>query len=225
MKKYLYIFLLLLVVSTLLYAAETKDVAIILKYRGDVKIGMDEPVKWQDAQKAMRLNSGNIIRTRDDGYAAIMFSDDKSLLKVRENSLVAIGGIRDKASITKRLRCNLGEIWVKVAKQQSAFEVETPSGMATVKGTEFYEIVERNSRSIIICIEGSILFANKLGDVLVKAGETGEATPDSAPKKHKTQSDEIPTWARDGGDTGKLEFEFEDVDGKKKLIKIDYDNN
>ena len=137
---------------------------------------------------------------------------------------MAVGGKREKASVTKRLRCNLGQIWVKVKKQKTSFQVETPSGTATVKGTEFYEIVEKSGKSTIICIKGLILLANKLGKVLIKAGETGVAFKNLAPTKHKTQSSDIPNWGSEMNDTGELEFEFEDADGKKKSIKIEYEN-
>ena len=224
MKKNLYILLLMIIVTLPIYAAKTNDVAIVLKHRGYAKIGIDDPIKWHNAKKAMRLNSGNVVRTKDDGYVAIMFSDDKSLLKIRENSLVAIGGQREKASVSKRLRCNIGQIWVKVKKQKTSFQVETPSGTATVKGTEFYEIIERNGKSTIICIEGLILFVNKFGKILIKAGETGIAFKNSAPTKHDTKSSDIPNWGSEMDDNGELEFEFEDADGKKKVLKIEYEN-
>jgi hypothetical protein len=96
--------------------------------------------------------------------------------------------------------------------------------MATVKGTEFYTIVDKNGNVKIICIKGLIAFANKLGQILIKSGETGVASKGKAPEKYKTDISDLPTWANEGDDGKTLEFEFEDADGNKKVIKINYDN-
>jgi len=225
MKKYISILFTVLVSTSFIHAATSNDVAIILKSMGDVRVGIPKPKQWLVAKKGMHLNSGNVIKTRDDGYAAVMFSDDKSLLKIRENSTVAIGGKREKKAISKRLRFNLGQLWLKVRKKQTTkFVIETPSGMATVKGTEFYGIVDENGKVTFICIEGLISLMNKLGDILIKAGETGEIGKNTAPSKHKTKDSDIPDWGNESGDGGKLEFEFEDADGKKKVIQIEYED-
>ncbi len=207
-----------------MHAAVTQDVAILLKHRGTVKIGNPRTKQWQDAQKGMHLNSGHVVRTRAGGFAAVMFSDDKTLLKIRENSTVVIGGKRDQTTISKRLRVTLGQIWLNVSKQKSDLQVETPSGMATVKGTEFYTIVDERGNSTIICIRGLISMLNKFGTIMVRSGETGILPMLSAPSKFKTKPEDIPTWANSASDLKELKFEFQDADGKKKSIIIEYEN-
>ena len=85
------------------FTSGSKDVAIILKSKGTVKIRTAKPKKWKIARRGMRLNSGDIVKTGDNALVAIMFTDDKSLLKIRENSTIAVQGKRKKASIAKRL--------------------------------------------------------------------------------------------------------------------------
>jgi len=208
-----------------LHAEESKDVAIILKSKGSAKIRTANPDKWLEAQRGMRLNSGDIVKTGSDALVAIMFTDDKSLLKIRENSTVAIKGKREKSSISKRLKFALGQIWVKVQKQQSDFLVETPSGTAVVKGTEFYQVVDQDGNTTVIGLEGLIQLKNKLGEILVRAGETGLASKLTAPTSQKTDGADVPNWGGAEDSENYLEFEFQDAEGNKKSLKINYQSN
>lgn len=210
--------------SSVLFSDEAKDIAIILKTKGTVKIKSTNPNNWKEARQGLRLTSGDVIKTGDDASTAVMFTDDKSLMKIRENSTVSIQGKRDRSSISKRIKFALGEMWVKVTDQKSSFLVETPSGVAAVKGTEFYTLIDQEGNMIVIGIEGIISLMNKLGEVLIRAGETGLASRLSAPSVRKSSGSEIPNWGNENQETGNsLEFEFQDVDGNKKTIKINYE--
>ena len=141
-----------------------------------------------------------------------------------ENSSLIIRGERKKASITKRIKFAIGQIWVKVNKQKAGFTVETPSGIAAVKGTEFYCLVDEEGNTMVIGIKGIISLMNDLGEILIKAGETGLATKLSAPTVQQTDGSQIPDWIQ-GDDMEKyLEFEFQDGEGNKKNLKINYQN-
>jgi len=206
-----------------LSAAESTDIALILKSKGSVKVKDNSTKKWQESQIGMRLNSGDLVKTGDNALAAIMFTDDKSLLKVRDNSSFTIQGQRQESSIAKKIKLTLGSLWVKVQKQDTKFLVETPSGVAAVKGTEFYCMVDNNGNVSIVCIEGLVSLINKLGKTLVNAGETGFSSKTEAPSSNKTKDSEVPTWGDSSDDKeNQLEFEFEDPDGNKKTLKINY---
>ena len=204
------------------YSQKTKDVAFILKSNGKVKIKKDKAKNWDNSKRGLRLDSGDIIKTYDNSIAAVLFTDDKSLLKIRDNSVVAIKGKREKKSMTKRIICSFGNFWVKVSKQKSKLLVETPSGVAAVKGTEFYGIVDKDGNTMIIAIEGIVQLLNKFGDEFVKAGQSGTMSKDSAPKVFKSDPNKKMDWA--GGDDNKkeLKFEFQDSDGNIKNLKILY---
>jgi len=207
------------------FSSNSKDIAIILKSKGQVKVRAGNSGKWRYAKQGMRINSGDIIKTGDNALAALMFTDDKSLVKIRENSSIAIKGKRKKTSLAKKLRFAFGQIWVKVKKQKTEFHVETPSGTAVVKGTEFYHFVDRDGNSIIIGIEGLVSLKNKYGEVLIKSGETGKSSKGTAPTSGKTEGSDVPNWGQEDGIENFLEFEFEDSDGNKKVLKIKYQDN
>lgn len=206
-------------------ASNSKDIAIILKSKGAVKVHVANQRKWRKANRGMHLNSGDVIKTGDNSLVAIMFTDDKSLLKIRENSTLSIKGKRTKSTVAKRLKLALGQIWVKVKKQEADFRVATPSGTAVVKGTEFYHFVDEDGNSMVIGIEGMVWLKNKLGEILIKAGETGLATKLTAPTSQKTDNSQVPDWGKENDFEKYLEFEFEDSEGNKKVLKIKYEGN
>jgi hypothetical protein len=203
-----------------------KDIALVLKTAGQVQINGGNGA-WQNAPKGTRLNAGMQVRTGNESLAAIVFTDDKSLLKVRSNSQVAINGKREAVGsasgrITKTIAMQFGELWAKVTKGTAPFRVETPSGVAAVKGTIFYAIITNDGKFMIVCLDGLVELLNQFGKAMVKAGETGISSSDQAPESHPTTPDEMPNWANEGDNNGDMEIEFQDGNGQKKKLKIHY---
>lgn len=211
-----------ILISHIVYGQNNNDVAIILKSKGDVKVRKEKSKNWNKGNRGFRLDSGDILKTRENSLAAIMFTDDKSLLKVRDNSLLAIRGKRSNRSIAKKISCKIGNFWINVTKQSTKMVVETPSGMAAVKGTEFYGIVDSEGNTLIIVIKGVVKLLNKLGEVLVNAGQTGKLTKNGAPVVFDTDPNSFLNWANDDQGSKELQFEFQDSEGNKKNLKIRY---
>jgi ferric-dicitrate binding protein FerR (iron transport regulator) len=207
---------------------QEKDVALVLKTVGQVEVNSFTNGAWQNATRGTRLHAGTQVRTGEEALAAIVFTDDKSLLKVRSNSKVVINGKREPSAsgsrrITKTIAMEFGEMWAKVTKGASPFRVETPSGVAAVKGTIFYGLLDANGNFFVICLDGIVDLINQFGNVLVNAGETGISSPDRAPESRPTDPDEVPTWGNDNGNGGEIEIEFQDDNGQKKKLKIRYE--
>ncbi len=222
MKKIIITICCMCLITNIAHAANSKDIAIVLKSEGEVKIRKSSPKTWNNAQKGDRLDAGDIIKTGDHSLAAIMFTDDKSLLKVRDNSSLSVRGQRDKSTISKKVTFALGQIWVKVTDQKSEFLVETPSGVAAVKGTEFYTIVDQNGNTTIFAIQGLISFKNKFGEILIQAGETALATKLTAPTVAQTDGNQLPQWGSSNNLEKEFEIEFQDSEGNTKKLKINY---
>jgi len=200
--------------------AASKDIALVLKVRGDVRYRSRE-INWTSLKRGRRLTSGDRIRTGEEALVALVFSDDKSMMKIRSDSEVSIRGERKKRGITKRLFMGLGEMWAKVNPRGGGFRLETPSGVAAVRGTEFYGLVDTEGITTIIGVSGVVELFNELGSVLINEGETGQATKGQAPTVG--ESTNFPNWGgEDEEGSGEIELEFEDEDGFKKRLKIKY---
>jgi len=220
-QKWIYrsTFLFLFAWGNLLLASDTKDVALLFKSTGKVEIYQENKKIWSTGSRGYRLNSGDKIRTGYDSFAAILFTDDKSLMKVRSGSDLLIQGERNESSIAKRIFMEVGEVFVSVKKQNTVFRLETPTGVAAVKGTEFYGLVDQEGNMSIIAIKGIIELINKYGSILLTAGETGKSDGKNPPLKDNTEGQ--PNWGAEQEPTpDELEIEFKSPNGDMKKLKI-----
>jgi ferric-dicitrate binding protein FerR (iron transport regulator) len=217
-----FLVLALCAISASSYAQTAKDVALMIKTSGTVEVNKSSNGDWQMASKGTRLDAGNQVRTGEQSLAALVFVDDKSLLKIRDNSTVVINGKRENNRISKTIVMEAGQLWAKVTKGRTQFRVETPSGVAAVKGTEFYGILDDAGNFYIVCTDGIVELFNRLGRVLVEQGFTGVCNENQAPESNPTDLSQLPNWGTEGGQEGELEIEFQDENGNKKKLKIQY---
>lgn len=197
---------------------ESRDIAMILKVIGNVEVNKGGNGTWIKGKKGIRLDSGNIIKTGDRSLAALVFTDDKSLVKVRSNSELTIRGKREKKKVKKSLFMRLGDLWAKVTKG-NPFQVETPSGVAAVKGTEFYLRVEIGGDILYLKSGLMELVHRQLGRIVLNPGERGEMGPGRGPTKRKAAASEMPDWGGNDNLENELKIEFE-KDGERKYLKI-----
>lgn len=199
-------------------ANENKVVAMVVKALG--KAQAKQGKSWTDLSKGSRLFSGDEVKTSGDGYAAVMFVDDKSIVKVKPNSILKIQGTYEGKSISKQLVMDVGELFVKVSKQKGSFQVATPTSVASVKGTEFW-VMEGAGGTTIVGLEGLIEVLNKVTNqtASVSAGQTGKSTKGGEITVETTKEEDIP-------DAGELKEEiiirFKDADGNEKEVKIKF---
>ena len=156
------------------------EVAFVLKVSGDTKFKRGS-ADWAVLKKGSRLYDQDLIRTGANALVAIVFLDDKTMVKIRSDSEVKIETSKTAKGLHKRVIMEMGQIWSKVVPGRGGFQLETPSGVAAVKGTEFYGLIDENGETVIIGIEGIVEFFNELGSVLVKKGDTRRASKRSMP--------------------------------------------
>lgn len=208
----------LLLLNTAFLWAAPQEVAFVLKVSGDAKI-KKESSNWASITKGMRLHNKDIIKTGSTGLVALVFLDDKTMMKIRSDSEVQIQAEKGEKGMHKRIIMEIGQMWSKVTPGKGSFRLETPSGVAAVKGTEFYGIADADGNTMIIGIEGIVEFFNDLGKILVVKGTTGKASKNGIPNLSDTQVFE--DWAQ-GDATNELDIEFENSQGTKKHLKLKY---
>jgi ferric-dicitrate binding protein FerR (iron transport regulator) len=218
-KVFFIILLYSLSICTGLNAQDDKDVALVLKTKGRVELNKQGVRGWATARRGQRLNSGQVVRTGDNSLAALVFTDDKTLLKIRSNSNVTIHGKRKNNRIIKRLSLGFGELWAKVTRQNTSMRVETPSGVATVKGTEF-NCLFLNSNFYVYTVEGLMEVFNQFGTLLLGQNEMALVVQGAPPERYLGDPNELFNLS---GDEGlKLEIEFEDDEGNKKKLILEF---
>lgn len=202
--------------------AASDYVAVVIKSRGRVTLMSKGKSRSIKVQKGQLLRDGDRLETGTASFCAIKFLDDKSLLRIKENSTCVIEGKKEGEKIDKNILVEVGSFFASIFKQRGKFLVTTPTSVASVKGTQFWTIQKRNGPTIYIGIEGSIDISNKAGRVLLRAGQTGiVSSQNQLPQIRLTNPSEIPSEGEGSVKTQILEIEFKDSDGSQKVMQIE----
>ncbi len=172
------------------------NVAVVYRLLLDEQMVIQSGANTIQAALGNLLNGDDLIATSANTQAAVRFTDDGSLLRVNPNSRVQIRTEGQGNSIVKTLEVEFGELWARIEPQQSEyqFQVQTPAGVAAVKGTEFIVRVEADGTTTVITLEGLLDFFNDVGIVEVPVGfaasaETDQVAPDLQPVQEEQLED------------------------------------
>jgi len=209
--------------------AANKGIAVALKVTGDVKLKKAGTDRTLPLKFGTTLDDGDWIRTGDDGYAMLIFTDDKSQLKLTARTEVVIEGKRDASSnISKRISMEVGQLLAKVEQQKGSLQIATPTSVASVKGTEFWVIVFDDGTTQVVTLQGLVELLNtQSGRVVdVRPGERGESQPNGQVGGGPTPRDGVPDDPDPGDETPhSIEIEVQDPDGTTRRIIIEYQEN
>ncbi len=193
-------------------------------------IGSVEFVRGKGFAKLLKkghiIESGDILKTKKGGFVAILFIDDKSALKIKENTELEIVGNNKNQTIAKRISLMNGTVRAQVEDQRNKdFVVQTSVSVASVKGTDFWMISDKSKGDSIIGIEGVIQLANKIsGEIIdITSGITGLSSNNGQLESYNTDPKTIPSDpSGDDSDSQTIRIEFMDASGKKKTLVIEY---
>ena len=109
------IILIVLVVSSSLNGAK---IAVATKVNGNVELQKVGERDFEKLKPGTILSVGDRIRTGSMAFAAVIFIDDKSTLKLKENSEIVVTGKRSAASIAKKIDIDEGTLRAIVTDQR-----------------------------------------------------------------------------------------------------------
>tara|TARA_Y100001936_G_scaffold27256_1_gene25484 strand:- start:542 stop:1213 length:672 start_codon:yes stop_codon:yes gene_type:complete len=200
-------------------------IAVATKVKGPVEIMPIGKKGFSDLEPGTILSDGDKIRTGPSGFTAIIFIDDKSTLKVKDNSEVVITGKRTAASISKKINMDEGTIRATVKKQNTDFVIQTPTSVASVKGTDFWLLSDPETGDQIIGIEGIVgLVNNETGqEIDVSEGMSGLSTLDGNVGLTETDPSSIPDDPSDEIEgPSQVKIYLEGPNGEQKVMIIEY---
>jgi hypothetical protein len=151
MKRF-YTFILIIFIS-LNSLANAEAIARIMKSNGDVMLKrLGKSSFSTQAKSGHGINNGDAIRVGETGFAVVIFIDDRSVIKIRENTEFQF---IDSPS-TRTIDLEQGIIFNKISKQRDkTFRVETPVSVASVKGTDFAVVSDPLGIDQFFCQEGN----------------------------------------------------------------------
>lgn len=202
-------------------------VGIAVKVSGVVKIIAAETDVENSLNPGKPLNNEDRITTGNNSFTAIMYLDDKTLVKVMENSELTIRGSRSGYGINKELDIAFGKLSAKIAKQEGKeFRISTPTSVASVKGTDLLISSDPIQGDSFVLITGIIEVTNSISGetTQINEGETATSTPDGSLDVTETTEEDLEGFLEsDEGtedDIQELRFEIEDDNGNIKQIII-----
>ena len=214
------------VILFLMFSILSADkIAVATKVKGQVEIVKVGEKEFSSLKTGLILDDGDKIRTGKSGFVALIFIDDKSILKVKENSEVIINGQRTTRDISKKINLDGGTVRASISKQNVDFIIQTPTSVASVKGTDFW-LISDDSGDQVIGMEGLVNLLNiETGqEVNVSNGMTGFSTPDGQVGMTETDIANIPEDPDDQSAEGssQLKIYLEGPNGEQKVFIIDY---
>ena len=216
----------LIVFSVLIFSiAFGNKIAVATKVKGLVEIMPTGKKDFLDLKSGTILSDGDKIRTGRTGFAAIIFIDDKSTLKIKGNTEAVISGQRTAASISKKINMDIGTVRATIQKQNTDFVIQTPTSVASVKGTDFWLITDPVAGDQVIGIDGIISLVNsETGqEVEVTEGMSGISTPDGNVGLDETDPASIPDDPSDEQDgPSQIKIYLEGPNGEQKVLVIEY---
>jgi len=151
--------------------------AQILELKNEVNARQTADIDWQTASEGAQINAGGGVRTGEESKVRVDTSDG-SIIRIAANTefeLLELA-VKDQDPVT-RLKVTAGKVWVVVAKAlgQGAFEIETPSGVSTVRGSLMsVGYASDSGRAFVTCLEGACSLSNASGATDLTAGQQTE---------------------------------------------------
>ena len=200
--------LLIAIIFSNLLSAET--IGRVMKSNGTVLIKQMGSSSYSiQAKPGQAVSNGDAIRVGDASFAVVIFLDDKSVVKIRENTDFQFV----ETSNTRSLIIDQGTTLHNVNKdnRKKTYRVETPVSVASVKGTEFssfhdavsgvdkfvgksgnFEVLNSISGAIVNVGPGQKAVSNALGQLIPAPAEPGDFPEDPDGESSSEQNNDKP---------------------------------
>ncbi len=168
--------------------------AMIKELSGEVQMLKASEGEFRQAQEATVLEVNDQVLTGEDGRVRIDL-DDGTIIRLSPLSNFVLKKLEatEQNTIT-RLQLNIGRIWIIL--QGGVVEVDTPSGLASVRGSYLHVWVNpTNEFTYVTCLEGACTLGNGTGTVGLIAGQTAVIKGlNSQPEAGKMSHQDVAEW-------------------------------
>lgn len=209
-----------------IWVSAATEVAIATKVAGTVELKGSAEKEFHSITPGRVLKDKDHLKTGQDGFAILVYLDDKSTLKIKENSSIEISGQRGGGGLAKRIDMINGVIKADISSQKKGeFSITTPTSVASVKGTLFWMISNSVEGDQVIGLEGVVEMTNLIsGQVMnVQAGQTVTSTPSGDMAVVPTDAGSLPEdQAETQPQINELRIRLRNAEGVEKVLIIQY---
>ncbi len=213
----------LILFGSFAFAENAKTIAVVTMVQGEAeyqKAGQN----WKPLSFGLVLDDGDKLRTGTEGFIALVFTDDRTELKIRPNSDIVVTAQRnDDYSLNKRVSMEVGELFTNVSQQKGSMEVATPTSVAAVKGTQFWVMVNADGTTDVLTLEGIVDLMNLLSglNMDVGQGQRGTSGADGDVGVGGYTAENLPQFINEAMPKT-IEIEYTDEEGNVRTLIINY---
>jgi hypothetical protein len=153
---------------------------------GNVHILKTGSNNWSDGKEGMTLETGYKIKTDSGSKATITFFDG-SVIELNGDTEISLDQIVSKSGSSSKIikiGQEIGETTSRVVKlvdPASRYEVETPAGVAGVRGSTMVVNVAKDGTTQVYNVEGTISLTARGKEVVVPAGSSSSVKVGDTP--------------------------------------------
>ena len=220
----------LILISMLSFLFSANAIGMVTKTIGAVEYKNAASGQTKQLMLGNFLYNNDQIITKEDGFAIILYVDDKSQVKIQSNTELTIRGAASAGQIAKQINVTNGTIKANVTKQQSSdFTLVSPTSVAAVKGTDFWGIIDENVGDTFCGLSGKVEVTNSATGQMVELlqNTTAVSLKDGSLSVAATQVGDIPQEQDASNENGEKEIRipFQNEAGEQKVLIIKIQNN
>ena len=163
----------------LLSQLQADTIARLVKIEGNVyiqRLGMS--TFSEKGEVGSPLSNGDQIKVGERSFGAVIYVDDRSVIKIRENTKFTFMDTRNSRTLELEYGTLLNDI--KKENRTKSFRIQTPVSVASVKGTQFAAIVSTSGVDQFIGKEGLFEVLNMVSGEVVSVGAGQKAVSNAS---------------------------------------------
>lgn len=171
----------------------------------DVQARITAEADLKPAVPGDQLQVGGQAKSGETGRARLDLQPDGTILRLAPNTLFTLQALETQAEAPfSRLRLMLGKLWVIL--NGGSLEVETPYGVAAVRGSYLSVAFDETQGMVVTCLEGHCSLSNPAGTVELTDGQTASITQPNMPPAlpQPMQPEDYQEWERASPEAMKL---------------------
>lgn len=137
----------------------------------DVQTRADAGADLQPAAPGDQLQVGGQAQSGETGRASLDLEPEDTVVRIGPNTLFTLEALEtEDGAPLSRLQLLFGQLWIVLAG--GSLEVETPYGLAAVRGSYMSVAFDKAQGMVVTCLEGHCSLANEAGTVELTDGQT-----------------------------------------------------
>lgn len=188
---------LLFLFSTSIALSQESSMGKVVKLSGFMKIRKAKQTTWVTARINTQVYLGDTIMTGDDGVGIIKLVDD-SIIRIQANSKIVLNTMVSPVEKKNSVLLFFGKLWNRVSKKalrKKVFEVQTPTAVCGVRGTDFETASYEDGTMLVRVNSGHVEVDSEEARETLAANQGTQVSFDE--KKIRVESDFQPDWEQD----------------------------